>query len=49
MIHDDADHRLVEVRPVALAMTTLAEHVAGEVYIATERGQAGVLLHGSSS
>jgi hypothetical protein len=40
MIHDDADHHLVEV----LAMTTLAEHVAGEVHIATERGQAGVLL-----
>jgi hypothetical protein len=44
MIHDDADHHLVEVRPVVLAMTTLAEHVAGEVHIATKRGQAGVLL-----
>jgi hypothetical protein len=44
MIHDNADHHLVEVRPVVLAMTTLAEHVAGEVHIATKRGQAGVLL-----
>ncbi len=38
LIHDDADHHLVEVRPVVLGMTALAERVAAAALEVQRRG-----------
>ena len=38
LIHDDADHHLVEVRPVVLGMTALAECVAAAALEVQRRG-----------